>query len=309
MRFGIVVERRPQVVDGVRPPRRPAVGIDVTERARGVDDTEIGAEHHVGMAEAAHEDVVGRPRADPAELEQSGPGVFWVGTHVERHVAFGDGVCGTPDRGAPGHGIRERVVGRRSDGIGTREHTLESVPFVDHGAWDLDADGVDEVPGDGACAGNRDLLADDRPNERLERIDAARRSATGHRSDERAERWIGARCSVDRFGVGIEVEQPSYSLDGGREIRPVLDAQLSLDVIGLIGCDVSDTAPKPAGSVSVRRYRGTPSTMSNVSTPGIARRPRNARTAAPANGRRVGSRSDTVTAPGSPAGAGSERRR
>ena len=64
-----VLAQTPEVERGVGAPRLPGGG------AGGVDavpvehppDVEVGLEHHVGMPERPHDDVVGRPRPDAAD--------------------------------------------------------------------------------------------------------------------------------------------------------------------------------------------------------------------------------------------------
>ena len=67
--------RRPHVVEGVRAPRAPAlgvVGVD-TERGEADPDPEVRGEEHVGVAEGPHADVAGRPRADARHLDERRP--------------------------------------------------------------------------------------------------------------------------------------------------------------------------------------------------------------------------------------------
>ena len=62
----------PQVVHGVGAPRPPPFGGAGGEIERGerLTHAEVGVEEHVGIAEAAHHDVAGRPRPDAADGAQ-----------------------------------------------------------------------------------------------------------------------------------------------------------------------------------------------------------------------------------------------
>ena len=97
---------------------------------------------------------------------------------------------------------------------------------------DIDADRVDEFRRHRSGAGHGDLLPDDRPHQRLERVDAARRATAGNRPDERTENRVGDEVTVDGDGVCVEVEHPADALHGGREVGPVIDPDARDDVIG-----------------------------------------------------------------------------
>ena len=79
-------------------------------RVERMADAEIGVEEHVGVAEAAHHDVVGRPRSDPAQPQELLAGDGRIGADVQLHVAGEH--CGgeTPDRVSPSLWHRERLV-------------------------------------------------------------------------------------------------------------------------------------------------------------------------------------------------------
>ena len=148
-------------------------------------------------------------------------------------MTVGDGCCRTTDRVAPGGRHRQRVVGRRGDGLGVRERAVEFRPPLDECGVDGHPDRVDELGRHGARTGDRDLLADDRPHECLERIDAARRPTTRNRTHERTEYGIVAEVRVDGDGIGIQVEHAADTLDGRRQVGPIVDAQARDDVVGV----------------------------------------------------------------------------
>ena len=91
-------------------------------------------------------------------------------------------------------GVRERR--------GVREHMCESQRFE---AGHRIPEGGDEPAGERGRAFHRDLLAEDRANADLERIDGARHAQSGPRFDERFQRRVAAEGRVDRDGVGVEI--------------------------------------------------------------------------------------------------------
>ncbi len=82
-------------------------------------------------------------------------------------------------------------------------------------------DGVDEAADDRAGAADGDLLADDRADGGLERVDAARHAQSGPACDEVGEDRIAAEGGVDRHRVGVEIEQPADAAHGRRQVAPV----------------------------------------------------------------------------------------
>ena len=87
------------------------------------------------------------------------------------------------------------------------------------------ADRGDDAPGDGARAGDRDLLPDDGPHGCFERLDAARHAAARRGGDRRRERRVLAERGVDGDGVGVEVEQAADAPHGRAEVAPVGEPQ------------------------------------------------------------------------------------
>ena len=67
----------------------------------------------------------------------------------------------------------------------------------------------DDPAGDRARTGDRDLLADDSPHRRLERVHAARHAQSGPSTDEWPEDGVAVQRPVDGDGVGVEIEQPA----------------------------------------------------------------------------------------------------
>ena len=144
-----------------------------------------------------------------------------VGAGVEDETSVGDPGRQLDDRAAAAarHRQRRRVdAGERGRG---REHVAHRAA-VD---GQRRARRGDDAPGDGARAGDGDLLADDGPHGCLERVDAARHAAARHGGDRRRQRRVLAERGVDGDGVGVEVEQAADAPHGRAEVAPVGEPQ------------------------------------------------------------------------------------
>ena len=104
-------------------------------------------------------------------------------------------------------------------------------PSLDERRVDAHPDSIDEFRGHGSRTGDGDLLSDDRPHERLERVDAARRTTAGNRANELTEKRVRTEVTIDGDGIGVEVEHPPDALDRSHEVRPVTDTNARDDVI------------------------------------------------------------------------------
>ncbi len=168
------------------------------------------------MAEAPHDDVVGRPRTDALEREQLPMGDGGIAADVEFEVAVGDGTSQPANRVAPSSRHRERVVGRHCEFVGSGKDVCDVVDGLAERATDV----LDDPTGHRTCAGDGDLLADHGANRRLVRIDAGGRSSAGHRRDEQGERGVRSERGVDGRRVAVEIEQATDALDGDAEVAP-----------------------------------------------------------------------------------------
>ncbi len=215
---------RPEVDDGVGPPRAPAgggVGVGAAELGERPADGEVAGQPDVGVGEAAHGDQRGGPRPDAGDGEQPAAGLVAVGARVEhQRVArqrLGERVDGaTPGAGQPHRGevgVDQRLgagegVGQRADRLGQRR-----------------PGGGQQPRGERAGAGHRHLLAEDRAHRRLRRVRRRRHPAAGRAGDQRRERGIGAQHLVDGGGIGVQVEHPAGAGHRGGEVAQRGQAQ------------------------------------------------------------------------------------
>ena len=228
---------------------------------------EVGSQEHVGIAEAAHRDVRRRPRPDPRRSSKCG----------RRRVALGAGVDARPRRSRRSRdGSRARLdrgaraspqrVQRRVGDVGGFGNRWVRPPSGT-------ASGVavrgDEAAREGACRGERHLLAEHGPHRELEAVDRARaRAGRGALATSGPRRRSAPSCSCDGLRVGVEVEQPAAALHRGGEIAKVVEPQRGS------GRD------RPRASARRRRRRaagaacGGRSSPSTSSMPGTARAPR-----------------------------------
>ena len=140
----MVSRASPQVHQGVGAPgapgRRAALGGGGVARdpepVEAVPDTEIGGQEDIGVAERAHADVAGRPRADAGHGLQRGVHLVAVGPAVEVDLPGGEGAAQVDQglaaparhRQGSGVGVGERVGGRELVGepvCGQRQRLAE----------------------------------------------------------------------------------------------------------------------------------------------------------------------------------------
>lgn len=76
-----------------------------------------------------------------------------------------------------------------------------------------------EATADRARCLERDLLPDDRPDQRLERVDTSRRSLPARAHHDRPKHRIAAQHGLVRLWIRVEVEQPAAALLRRGEIR------------------------------------------------------------------------------------------
>ena len=146
--------------------------------------------------------------------------------------------------------------------------------------------------GDGAGAGDADLLAEHRADRDLVAVDVARaRAGPGGARTSGPITGSPAKCVVDRDRVAVGVEQPAGALDRGARCRAGRRARTCAGtnaVCPALGASASSsrTVPGPCGRSRVRAYQPSPGDLD-------ARHRRTARkssSAAPANGVRTASR-------------------
>ena len=152
--------------------------------------------------------------------------------------------------------------------------------------------------GDGARARHRHLLAEHGPHGDLVAVDVAGHPQARALAHQRGQQRVRAELVVDRDRVAVGVEQPAAALDGGGDVAQVLEGegrQHERRLPRLVG------SPSRAGPCRCRGaaracVRTSPSPA--FSTPGTARRARNASSSRPAYGVRTGSRSSPVPVEG-----------
>ena len=224
------------------------------------------------MTEAAHDDVVRGPWADPAQREEAIARDGRVDTGMEFDDAVGDGSGETPNGVASRSRHRERRVGRLGELVRSREAREPRIAGIDR------ADRRDDPRGDGPRTGHRHLLADDGADGGLERIDAGRRPTAGHR----VRRVVGVGESpervVDRRRVGVEIEESPDPLHGGAEVDPRLEREPRRHVV-VMGDEFDMAVDRRADRAPVRT-----TAPSHDSRPGMARSPRNRHHLVAANG-------------------------
>ena len=151
-----------------------------------------------------------------------------VGAGVDGEVAGEDG-RGQGDNG-PAAGCRHAegggVVGGEADEAGGRwERVGDREPRVS----DSVAGGPDEGAEDGAGAGDRDLLTDDRADGELEAVDRAGDAEAGRLGDEGSEQAVGAEQVIDGDGIGVEVEEVTRPGDRRGQIPEVVEHEDGVD--------------------------------------------------------------------------------
>ena len=184
-------------------PRRSVPRIEAEPRDR-MAHTEVTVEVDVGVAEAAHDDVVGRPRADALQFEETLAGLGWVDTGMQFERAVGDGRGEPSNRVTTSAGHRECVVGC----VGDRRRRREREPHALVARARLGRR-RHELGRHRARPGDRHLLPDHGPDRGFERIDAARSASARRAGHEWSEDGVGAQRVVDGDRVGVEVEQPA----------------------------------------------------------------------------------------------------
>jgi len=212
----------PEVVERVAPPRSPGLGgrrgarrvAGPAYRGQAPAGGEVAGEEDVGIAQRSEAHVVGCPRSDPREVEERGAGVRPVGGGGQVEVAGVDR-AGRGHEGAgpgPGHGQLDRVtVGERHrGGKGVREAAGDGRQARRQGLAGLVGQAAEDRP----RTGDRHLLADDRPHQRLGAVHRPRPSEPGRGPHERAEERVGTQRCIDDGTVGVQVEQPSQRRAG-----------------------------------------------------------------------------------------------
>ena len=230
-----MVERAPEVLHRVRPPRAPLFGTrpepgrvdgELERTGRG-DDAEVAGEKRVGVAGRAHRDRRRGPRADAREREQLVVQLGAVAALVDHERPVGERGGQRPQRLGPGGGHREH--GRI--GVGDRRGFGETVREAAVGARERFPAGDDQASGVGARTARRHLLAEHGPQRELRRIDGAGHAPAGRLGDQRRERGVGREVGVDGDRVGVEVEQPAAPVHGGGEVAQVGEREPAANVV------------------------------------------------------------------------------
>ncbi len=124
-------------------------------------------------------------------------------------------------------GIGNAASGAPTTAVRRREHVRQL--GILEGEWF--ADGADERRRHRPRSRHGDLLADDRADARLERVDAARCAPTRPDRDQRCHDGFGGERRIDRLGVGVEIEEPADPLYGRVEVTRVGKAELGRHMI------------------------------------------------------------------------------
>jgi hypothetical protein len=103
----------------------------------------------------------------------------------------------------------------------------------------------------GASGRDRDLLSDERAEQRLFRVERSRESDARNRSNQRSERLVGAQCLVDGERIRVQVEQPTDARDERRNIRDTVEPRRASDA-GPGRIELDRDVPDP-----VRKTNGT----------------------------------------------------
>ena len=251
-----------------RPPRPVVVGrtIEEAEPDECVSHAEVVGEERVGVTEAAHDDVVGGPPADPLECQQLPVGDGGIAADVEFEIAVSDGTGQPTDRVAPRPRHRERFVfvpPPSSSGRG-KTRVMSST-----GSPNVQTDVLHDPTGDRAGAGNGNLSLADHHREQPSRTDRRWRAPAGRAppATDRGERRVGSERCV--HGGRVAVDRADDGSVGRRrrgDPRRQLDASSNMVVKYADEPDDADAA----GQVGERRYISRP-----ASTPGMARSPMN----------------------------------
>jgi hypothetical protein len=85
----------------------------------------------------------------------------------------------------------------------------------------------------GTSTGDRDLLAQDRPASNLETVHRAGNASTGVCSHKLPQGSISGERLIDRFRIGIEIEERPAPSDRGGQITDVREGQSAGNVIGM----------------------------------------------------------------------------
>ena len=202
----------------------------MTEALERVADAEVTSDERIGIAERAHRDVRGGPRADPREGEQCPLRGGAVGARVERHAAIRERGGEAEQRCGPGtwHGKGRGVHGR------DRGRGREAVGEAAVRGWERLAERVHHAPGERAGARDRHLLAEHGADRELGTVDVAWDPDAGGGVDEVGDPRVAKEVLVDGDRVGIEVEQAPAALDRRSEVGDVGEAQRAAHVVAAV---------------------------------------------------------------------------
>ena len=283
------VRAAPQMHDGVRAPRTPALGVrervggcgGQPERFEAQPDAQVADREGVRVAEGAHRDVGRRPGADAGHRKQPLGGRLAIRRPGEIQLAGCDELGDPLQRGRASCREAEGPQGARGQLLGGREQMRDAVER----SVDPRASRRRDAAGERSSRSDADLLPEDRTYGKLEPVGRTRDADAGRRSHERSERGIRRQRGVDhrrsasrssrRLAIGMR-EDGCASSAGKRRIT---SSRSRRGVRAITVC-------APSGVRTARR-KAVPS---NDSTPGIARSPKNRRSGSIAIGGRYRSR-------------------
>ena len=157
----------------------------------------------------------------PGSVQQRASYVVAVGAAVEGELAGGQRRASATSARPRARGIG-RSSGRRAASVAASGKRWVSP--ATSGSTGRPCCG-DEPAGDGAGAGDADLLAEHRADRDLVAVDVPGHPQPGVGADERAEHRVAGERVVDRDRVAVGVEQPAHALDRGRGVAQVLERE------------------------------------------------------------------------------------
>ncbi|COX15155.1 Uncharacterised protein [Mycobacterium tuberculosis] len=110
----------------------------------------------------------------------------------------------------------------RREGVGQSAVAIVDRPSV----------GGDQSARVSACGLRRYLLGEDRPHGEFCLVDCAGNALPGCLAHHCAQIRIGAQRLDDRFGIGVEVQQPSATCSGRHQVAEIIEHKQAAHMIG-----------------------------------------------------------------------------
>ena len=189
MQRGVGAPRAP----GVCPRKQLVRGRPASRRVRhGPHEPDIGGRESVGLAQAAHGDVLRGPFADPRQGAQAHDRCLEIPPRVEQERVDGGRLRKPGDRrGAGARHAEARDVGPRQP-FGAREDVRQAMcRAIVVGARERLAEGLHQLPGEPRRRADGDLLPEDGTHGDLEPVEGAGNPKAGPFLDQRPQRRIG----------------------------------------------------------------------------------------------------------------------